>query len=105
MRRNYSVEANNSSSNPLHHSGDATKLIFKIIFILQLRSVKYFISSSYYKVGKKKHFCINTNCCKSLFRNFIIIAIWSRLPFQFMKLLVILMIAQGCFVFVLVFIF
>lgn len=74
MRRNYSVEDSNSSSNPLHHSRDVAKLIFKFIFISQLWSVKYFISSSYYKVGRKKHFCINNNCCKSLFRNFILVA-------------------------------
>jgi len=47
------------------------KSVFKIIFILQLWPVKYIISSSCYKVGRKKPSCINTNFCKTLFRSFI----------------------------------
>lgn len=71
-------------------------LKFKIIFILQLFSVEYIISPIY-KTGRKKPFYVNTIVCISLLRNFIIIAIRSRILFHFMKFVVILMIIQICF--------
>lgn len=87
----------NSFSNPSDYYTDDTKIYFKIIFILQLCIVKYIVSPSFYKTCRKKSFYVNINFCKSLFRNFITIAIRSRIPFHFMKLVVSLMMFQLCF--------
>lgn len=70
------------------------KFILRLFFVLQLCSVKYILFPSCYKTGRKKLFYVNTNFWKSLFRNFIIIAIISTIPFYFMKLIVILMMVQ-----------
>lgn len=68
IERNYGVEFRTLYLIPETIPQMSLKLILKILCILQLRQAEHIVFSSY-KVGMKKHFCINTSFCKSLFSN------------------------------------